>query len=263
MRLGISSHTFWHAVAQGRMDARGLVDLAAEWQVPVVQLCDNLPVEKWTDGEVACLRDYAAGKPVALDVGTRGSQPEHLRRMITIARGFGSPILRLAIDSPGDLPSTEQVVTRLRPLQRDLRLAGVTLAIENQDRFASDALAWIVGELEHDHVAVSLDTGSSLAIPEGTRQVVETLSPWTSNVVMRDYVVARPGHRQGLVVEGRPAGEGSVDVGWVLSQVRRYGRDVDVVAEGWTTPEATIDQTLQREREWAKRSVENLRKRMW
>src|SRR5215207_7786929 len=104
MRLGISSYTYGWAIGTegnrpaGAPTAPDLVDRACELGVRVLQLCDNLPADTWRDDAVEVLTTKARAAGVAIEVGTRGSDPHHLRRFIEIARRLGSPILRLVID---------------------------------------------------------------------------------------------------------------------------------------------------------------------
>lgn len=260
MRLGIGSHTFGWAVEAKEMSAIDLVDIAVDWKVRCVQLGGNLPADTFAEPRLLQLREYARSKRIELEVGTEGSQPDHLRRMIGVARELSSPVLRVMADCQNDHPSTEQVVARIGEIMPDLRAAGIALAIENHDRFSSESLAWIVGQLQCDQVGICLDVASALAVPEGPRQVVKTLGPYVVNLRIRDFVIRRPPSGQGLVVEGRPAGEGQLDVPWLLRELDRFGKTQSAIIELWTEPGATIQETISLQREWAKRSVTHARK---
>ena len=63
----------------------------------------------------------------------------------------------------------------------------------------------------------------------------------------------------GFVVEGRPAGEGHLDIAGLLGRVRAAGRDPNAILELWTPPAATLEATVARERAWAEQSVAFLR----
>ena len=260
MRLGIGSYSFGWAVQERTLSALQIVDLAVEWQVHLVQLCNNLPPETFEGDALKKLRDHARQKKVAIEFGTAGSQPDHLRKMLEVAKELSSPILRVVVDTANDKPSTEQVVARLREVQPDLRSAGITLAIENHDRFPCDSLAWIVGNLQSDHVGVCLDTVNSMGVPEGPRQVVSALGPYVVNLHLKDFAIHRVPSMQGFTVEGRPAGEGMLNIPWLLDELGRYGKTQSAIIETWTPPEPKMDATIAREFEWARRSVTNVRK---
>jgi L-ribulose-5-phosphate 3-epimerase UlaE len=63
----------------------------------------------------------------------------------------------------------------------------------------------------------------------------------------------------GFVVEGTPAGQGRLDVPWVLGRLREFGRECNAILELWTPPEADIDATIAKEQAWAEASVRYLR----
>src|SRR3712207_644671 len=109
------------------MSAWALIDHATALGLRVAQIADNLPLHEYSPQDLSSLRDHAQGKAVEIEVGTRGIGEDHMLRYLELARHFGSPILRAVIDSPGDHPSPEQVVERLRPLMAQFQTAGVVL----------------------------------------------------------------------------------------------------------------------------------------
>jgi len=263
-RLGIGSYTYGWAVAAG-LSATDLIDRAVALGVDLVQLCDNLPAETWTDEAVAALLAHARAAGVAIELGTRGLDADHLARFVTLAERVGSPILRLVIDSPGDEPSPAQAVARLRPLLPRLEQTGVTLAIENHDRFPVATLAALVDELNGDgpeRVGICLDTVNSLGVLETPRQVVAELAPRCVCLHCKDFDIQRLPHLQGFIIEGRPAGEGRLDIPWVLDQLRAAGRTPNTILEQWAPPLADPAATIAREAEWAERGIRYLRERI-
>jgi sugar phosphate isomerase/epimerase len=261
MRLGIGSYTYGWAV--GTADHRparapgaaDLVSRAVVLGVGVVQLCDNLPPQTWESRAVAELGACARDAGVNIEVGTRGSDPSHLRRFIEFARQLRSPVLRLVIDAAGDRPSPAEAVRRLSQVREDLERAGVILAVENHDRFPAATLAEMVNELG-TQFGVCLDTANSLGAAEGPDVVVETLGPLVVNLHLKDFAVVRLPHMQGFTVEGRALGEGMLDAGRVLRRLRELGRGgCTAVVELWTPPEPTEAATIEKEAAWAERSV--------
>ena len=268
MRLGIGSYTFGWAVDARKLSAMQIMDIASQHGIRVVQLCNNLPPETFDESRLEDLKRYADARGLAIELGTAGSQPEHLRTMIGVAKRLGSPILRNVVDSPGDKPSCEQVVARICEVMPELRSAGITLAIENHDRFPAESLAWIMeqcgrGGAGAEHVGICLDTVNSMGVPEGPRHVVAKLGPYTVNLHLKDFVIQRVPSMQGFTVEGRPSGEGMLDVPWLSGEMQRHGRDrsdFSAIIELWSTPLETMEKTIERENDWAMRSIANLRK---
>jgi 3-oxoisoapionate decarboxylase len=267
MRLGLSSYTYtWSVGVPGYPPARPLtapqlLDRAARLQVPVVQIADNLPLDRMPGPARRALADQAARLGIQVEVATRGIGPEHLREYLSLARLFGSPILRVVIDGPAGRYSAEAATNILRAQRGAFEAAGVVLAIENHDRLPAADLARMVEELGPHWVGVCLDTANSLGAMEGTATVLDTLAPWTVNVHVKDVVVTRVPHMMGFVVEGRPAGQGQLGVPELLGKLaalRRElpgGRELSAILELWTPPESALERTIEKEQRWAEHSV--------
>lgn len=266
MKLGLSSYTYgWACGAAGTsppdpMTPRRLVARAAELGVHLVQICDNLPLDALTGPELDDLARAARDDGVGIEVGTRGIGPANLERQLALAVRFGSPILRVVIDTADHRPGEDEVVATVRAFEPELRAAGVVLAIENHDRFRARTLARIVERVDSEHVGVCLDTVNSFGALEGPEVVVDVLGPSTVNLHVKDFVVRRVPSNMGFVVEGRPAGQGMLDVPWLLGALHRRGRDVNAIVELWTPPEERLEETLRKEAAWAAESVAYLRR---
>ena len=265
MKLGISSYTYtWAVGVAGSMPAQplgysGLLERAAALGVKVVQYADNLPLERLADGELRALARQAQALGIQVEVGTRGIDANHLRRFVEIAQIFGAPFVRVVIDTAEHKPSAEDTTRLLAPLKEVFSTAGLQLAIENHDRFSCRTLAWLVGTLGSDWVGICLDTVNSLGALEGTEEAVRTLGRFTLNLHVKDFAVTRLGHKMGFLVEGRPAGQGRLDVPWLVSELHRMGRDPNAILELWTLPEEQLAETIAKEARWAEESVAYLR----
>ena len=93
-----------------------------------------------------------------IEVGTTGIDRDHLLRYLEIAVAAGSPSPRIVVDTPDRHPTASEVVEALGVLKDDFTNAGITLAIENHDRFGAAELAGIVGALGAGWTGVVLDT---------------------------------------------------------------------------------------------------------
>ena len=62
----------------------------------------------------------------------------------------------------------------------------------------------------------------------------------------------------GFEIEGKPFGEGCLPLEWMLSQLPVKCKTA--VLEQWTPFENNLEQTIVREREWAKQSIAYLKK---
>jgi 3-oxoisoapionate decarboxylase len=268
MQLGISSYTYGWAVGTDQhrpanaLSAIDLIDRAAALGVHVLQICDNLPAQTYEPASVAAIARHAEQKRVSIEVGTRGCDAGHLRRFFNIARTLRSPVLRVVLDTADDQPTETEVIDRLTTILPDFAAGGLTvcLAIENHDRLRSAALVRILRELDRRGlgalVGICLDTVNSFGALEGPEVVVDRLGPYVVNLHLKDFAVRRLPHLQGFTIEGRPAGEGMLDIPWLLGRLRELnGNDYSAILELWTPPEADEAATIRKEADWAERSV--------
>jgi 3-oxoisoapionate decarboxylase len=267
MRLGISSYTYvWGIGVPGYprpsspMTAEGLLDRAETLGVRVVQLADNLPLDRLPDADLAALRWSAERRQIVVEVGTCGIDPANLASHVRLAQFFGSPIVRVVLDTPDRRPSPVEVVATLRGVLPALERAGVCLAIENHDRFRSATLAGILDRLDSPCVGICLDTANSLGCPESVETVLDVLGPRTVNLHIKDFEIFRPPHQKGFIIEGRPAGRGQLDIPRLLARLRALARHPNAILELWPPPEADSDAAAAKEAEWAAESVRYLRR---
>ena len=268
MRLALSSYTYTWAIGvpgqlpERLMSAVDLLERAATLGVHVVQVADNLPLDLLSAVDLDVFEATADTLGIAIEVGTRGIAPEHLRRYLALAQRFHSPILRVVIDTASHHPTPDEVVAILATLEGEFRRAGVRLAIENHDRFTAPVFVDIVRRLG-DWTGICLDTVNSFGALEGPRVVVETIGPLTINLHIKDFAIFRASHMMGFNIEGRPAGQGRLDVPWLIEALQARGCDVDgtmsAVLELWTPPESALRDTIAKEQRWAEESVAYLR----
>lgn len=265
MRLGLGSYAYaWSIGVPGHPPAvpMSALDLLAEAErlgMRLIQVCDNLPLARLSPTELDRFESRARAGDIGIELGTAGMAPDNLRVHLGLARRFGCAFLRLVVDSPGDEPSSDEVVARLRAILPEFEAAGVLLAIENHDRFPSATLAQIVRRLGPGQVGICLDTVNSFGALEGPATVVENLAEFTLCLHVKDFTIRRMSHRMGFVLEGCPAGRGRLDMPWLLEQLGASPHPFNLILEQWVPPADTLPETIARERAWAGESVEYLR----
>lgn len=266
MRLGIGSYTFaWAIGVPGAKPAKpldpfDLLEQAARFHVKVVQFCENLPLAKLSQRELDSFERRVRELGLEVELGTRGLATDNLRLNLRLAQRFGCSFLRLVIDSAGDEPAAEQAVAWLEPVLTEFEAAKVRLAIENHDRFGSATLAWIIQQLGPERVGVCLDTVNSFGALEGPEIVVQNLAPYTLCLHVKDFTVRRPPHQMGFVVEGCAAGQGRLDVPWLLAALKPSPHSFNAILESWVTPGEALEATIARESAWADEGVRYLRR---
>jgi 3-oxoisoapionate decarboxylase len=257
MQLGISTFAYGWATTypQAAFDEQTLLDRAAAFGVRLVQFGDNLPLQELPPERLDKLKQRIDNEQITLELGARGLTEAHLHRYVSLARQLGSRLLRFVVDAAPYEPSIDTIVGLLREAVPALSGAGLTLGLENHDRFTARQYADIVERVGSPQVGICLDSVNSMGAGEGLAEVVGTLAPYTVNLHLKDFGIRRLPHLMGFQIDGRPAGAGMLNVPWLVAQVRPYGRCHTAVLEQWVVPEATPTDTILTEANWAETSM--------
>src|SRR5213075_3226995 len=239
------------------LDEHGLLDKCRDLGVKLLQVGDNLPLHEFSDARLAHLAERAAREGVKLEVGARRLTAERVAEYAALARRVSARLIRFVIDDVDYHPAPPTVTKALReavPL-----LDGLTLGVENHDRFDAGTLRGLIESAGSERVGVCLDTANSLGAGEGLDAVVTTLAPFVVNLHLKDFHIARLPHLMGFTITGRPAGDGFLNVRALLKQLGPFGRCQTAVLELWTPPEPRLEDTIAKEAAWAGKSVAWLR----
>jgi 3-oxoisoapionate decarboxylase len=263
MILGIGSYTFtWAVGVPGHiphepLDEKGLLLKAGELGVGLIQIADNLPIDKMNDKRIQEMVSQAAASGLILEAGSNLMTPDRLELYIRIAERIGSGILRFVIDGEGYAPPLNEIVSIIKNAEPELKKRNIILALENHDRLLSREFAEIIERAGTRHAGICLDCANSLGAGEGIREVIETLAPYTVNLHLKEISIRRKSHRMGFDVEGKPFGQGQLPLDWILSKLTTACRTA--ILELWTPPEKTIEETIMKESSWAEQSIRYLR----
>lgn len=266
IKIGIGSYTFPWAIGVSKyplekpMNALGLVNKAIAMNVDKVQFADNLPLHELTSEERNEIKILADSANIGLEVGTRGLLVEHIEMYAQIANEFNSPFLRVVIDDTDYRPNPNQVVKSIYALLPVLRRNDVVLAIENHDRFTSETLSDIIELTDSEYVGICLDTANSLGVGEGILEVLRTLKQYTVNLHIKDITIERLSHNMGFQVLGCPAGEGNIDIPFLIRTLGKQKKFYSATLEVWSDFTNSITETVAREELWAQRSISYLQK---
>ncbi len=264
MQLGISSYTYGWAVGvpgkrpENPLDEQALLDRVNTFGLRVVQIGDNLPLHELPADRLNALRKRLDSELIRLEIGARGLTEAHLQGYIGLSYRLNSRLLRFVIDAPDYAPSVDKVVSLLRNALPALERANLTLGLENHDRLLAREFADIVERVGSPNVGICLDSVNSMGAGEGLVEVVNTLAPYTVNLHLKDFGIRRLPHLMGFQIDGRPAGQGMLNIPWLLEQVSRHGRCQTAILEQWVVPEATLAETIAKEAGWAAESMDYL-----
>lgn len=264
MQLGISSYTYgWAVGVPGNrpvnpLDEQMLLEKARSFGLRVVQIGDNLPLHEMSADRLKALYQSLDNERVALEIGARGLTEAHLQRYIGLSCSLNSRLLRFVIDAPHYTPSVDEVVRLLQNVQPALERVNLTLGLENHDRLLAREFAEIIERVGSPNVGICLDSVNSMGAGEGLAEVVNTLAPYTVNLHLKDFGIRRLPHLMGFQIDGRPAGQGMLNIPWLLEQVSRHGRCQTAILEQWVVPEPTLEATIAKEAAWAAESINYL-----
>ncbi|UHG93075.1 sugar phosphate isomerase/epimerase family protein [Spirosoma oryzicola] len=265
MQLGISTYTYgWAVGVPGNrpaqpLDELRLLDQAVRLGVRLVQFGDNWPLHELADEQLAELSRQSVQQGITLEIGARGLTEAHLYRYIALADRLQSRLLRFVLDTVDYEPSVEVIIDLLRNALPDLDGANVTLGIENHDRLLAREFADIVERVGSSRVGICLDSVNSMGAGEGLAEVVRTLAPYTVNLHLKDFGIQRPPHLMGFQIDGRIAGQGMLNIPWLVDQVSQYGRCQTAILEQWVVPESTLADSIRKEAVWAEESLTHLK----
>jgi sugar phosphate isomerase/epimerase len=233
--------------------------MAIQLGVGTVQFGPNLPLSDLADIDLDRFLTRARSSHIQIEMATRGMDPHHLRRQLTVAQHAGSKMLRTVPESESGDPLTAcDLEDRLKSILPDLERAKIQLTLEN-GRIPARFLAGLLDRLDSQWIGITLDTVNSLAIPEGTDEVVRALAHYTSCVHVKDFVVQREWHRMGFKVEGRPAGRGQLKLPAILKTLGEAGVSPIAILELWPPEQLHPWETIGLEHAWARESIHYLR----
>jgi sugar phosphate isomerase/epimerase len=265
--LGIGSYSYPFALGYNKrflpekpLTALDLIEKAAGHKVKVLQLADNLYLQNLPDEQIDNISRQAREKNITLETGLRGMSTENLMRHIDLSERLGSKLLRCVIDSPGYEPDLREICATLTALRSTLQKTGITIGIENHDRFFAKEFAKIIETTGDEHVGIVLDTVNSFSKEERSLEVLDILAPYVVCFHVKDYNIQRRTDAQGLVVVGAIAGEGRLNIPHMLNVLReRAPRDFSTILEFWMEPAETLSATLAKEEYWVEKSINYLR----
>lgn len=263
MKIGIGSYAFRWAIGTkdfvppNPFTTFDLLEKAAALDAEVVQICDNLPVASLPDRTLTDLAERAAELNLNLEVGIKGSHPEHLRHNLGVAERLGARLLRVVLSDANWKPTFDELVTIFRSLSPELHAKGITVAIENHFYLRPMELAHLIEIIDDPLVGVCLDPLNSIAMLVSPVETIATLAPFAASAHVKNAVVTRP--KTGFYIGGCPLDKGLVDIPGMLNTLRAAGRSPNLLVECWMDQLDDQAATLTQEEEWTRQGVAYLR----
>ena len=262
MKLGVGSYTYTWSIGvpgypapRSPMTEEALLQTAVLLKLPLVQICDNMPLHAMNQDGLSNLKRLSQEMGLTIEIGTRGADPDHLLRYLKIGEEMGSPLVRTILT--GDFEEAEKSLAEVLPAYE---AAGIRLGIENYEQYSCRDLAALIDRLGSSTLGVCLDPVNSFGRLECPDSVVELLAPLTFSFHVKDFSIRRSDHKMGYVLAGTPAGEGSLEIERTIETIQQHRSDISVVLELWTPYLGEVEETTTKEREWADKSIQYLRR---
>ncbi|MFB3881350.1 MAG: sugar phosphate isomerase/epimerase family protein [Armatimonadota bacterium] len=228
MKLGLDSYSYRYAAGiwdyQPRenvpMTVGHYLEKAAELGLDGVQLADARHLDSFDYGYVDGLRGKAETLGLYLELGTSGTNPDHLQNMVRAAHVLGSKVVRTFVGRPratsveGMAEILSEAAGQLGDVLTTCERYGVSLAIENHQDLTTSEVLELLEIVDSQWVGVCFDTGNSLATLDDPMEAARAFGPLVKTVHLKDYqLCARP---EGFVLVGCALGEGVVDLRGII-----------------------------------------------
>lgn len=260
--IGLGSYAFFWQHSDRVEQPLGLIDVlerTRELDVDLFQICDWAPLLTLSDAELRDAATAARRLGVAIELGTKGVAPEHLRAFLGLAEIFDAALVRSMVYAPGFRPSLDEAAGMLDEVLPEFEAAGVTLALETYEQVPTADLVGLIERVGSDRLGICLDPANVVAGLELPKDAVERCAPLTRNIHAKDFAFARQDGWVGFTYSGAPMGEGLHDYPHLLDTVRPDERGVNQIVEHWLPWQGDPDTTVRTEQEWTSTALDYLR----
>jgi sugar phosphate isomerase/epimerase len=264
-KIGVGSWTFPWATGtvldhrpEQALDPDGVVQRAKELGLHVVHFLDNLPLDGCDEATIERAAALAKEHDIEVEIGTRGTKPEHLLRYLDIAKKMGARLLRTMGGWHGAPASLEEIANNLSKVLPSYGDAGVKIALENYEAYRTSELAALVNRIDNPFLGVCLDLTNSFGALESADEILGNLVPFTISVHVKEFAVERMEFLMGFAFRGKPAGQGLLPLGKMFDALITASRQANVIVEQWPPFQENLAKTMELEINWARQSVEHL-----
>ncbi|MFC0682291.1 sugar phosphate isomerase/epimerase family protein [Lysobacter korlensis] len=260
--IGLSTYSFfwrWSERAPEPLTLPQMLTRTAELGVGLFQICDYPPIEDSSPAELAETAALARRLGVKLELGTKGIEPDHLRRYLAMTEPLGVSLLRSMLYSPTSRPSIDDAKRMLTEVVPEFEAAGVQLALETYEQVRSADLVDVVTSVGSPVLGICLDPGNCVANLEHPRDVVERTAPYVLNLHVKEFAFSRRGGWVGFLYAGAPLGQGLLDYDHLVETTQAREKGLSQVIEHWLPWQDDYAETARLEDEWTVSNLEYLR----
>ena len=115
----------------------GAFEATRELGVDLFQICDYAPLEQMDDAELTDAAAAARDLGIAIELGTKGIEPDRLARFLDLAGVFDARLVRSMLYSPDSRPTLPQAEEWLRAALPSYEVSAVDLALETYEQVST------------------------------------------------------------------------------------------------------------------------------
>ncbi|MDQ0819632.1 sugar phosphate isomerase/epimerase [Arthrobacter sp. V4I6] len=260
--IGLSSYAFFWQLSDKVAEPLSLheaLERTAAWGVDLFQICDYEPLESMSAAELKDVRATADSLGIALELGTKGIRPEHLRKFLRIAGILGSPLLRTMFNSAGHTPATEEAIAIFREVLPEFEAAGVKIAVETYEQVPTARVLEVIRSVDSPNLGICSDPANTVAALELPREVIDAVAPYVLNMHIKDFAFSRKEGWVGFTYSGAPLGEGLLDYDYMAGKLQPKERNINQIVEHWLPWQDSEEETIRLENQWTQQSLDFLR----
>jgi sugar phosphate isomerase/epimerase len=271
VKLGLDSYSY-HLAFGAHPDFRpnqpmtlfDFMERVAELGLDGFQI-DPMHLSEKSEAYLQDVADFARERNLFIEYGTIGVEPRNIVEEIRACQILGSPILRTFLgfdrfDKNTDVScELDRAEKQLRQVLPDLAEAKITLAIENHGDVTSGELVGLIERLENPHVGICLDVGNPLAVLEDPVFAADKMAPFAVTTHFKDYALEMTNY--GFKVKGCVIGEGVIDLDRIFDIIVERSKLDRLILEIPVEKEANEADSLKKEEEIIKRSVNFVREK--
>ncbi|MTK14290.1 MAG: sugar phosphate isomerase/epimerase [Clostridiaceae bacterium] len=220
MKIGLETESYHLLFQNGRMDIFDFIKKTAELGLDCVMI--NIIQDKNLDPNWGTLgsdnpehlekvRKEIEKYGLCAEIDTKGTEPEHLAKVIKVAHKIGADVIRtyccFGVYEPERLERAPEDIKKVVPLLKKYR---IKLAVENHEEETTDDVIKIIKEVNSIWVGAHCDIGNSMMAWEDPVEAVRKLAPYAYTTHFKDHIIIKD--EDDYKVCGVPAGEGNIDL---------------------------------------------------
>jgi sugar phosphate isomerase/epimerase len=244
-KLALGSYGLRWTLRGGEAEAncQSLISATADLGLDLVQIADNVDLLKLDARQLRRLAKLADDAGVHVEVGMSSYRAADFRRMVRVARAFGSRHIRVISD---DLVGLGQLLAQVKD---DVTKWGGEVVVENYSPTRTTELLATIAAAG-GWVGTCVDTANSIPAGEWPLDTLARLLPLAYYVHIKDFHFVPGPNAIGWALIGTPLGAGQQDVGAIVRQTAAAPRHPDLVLEHWLPWQGSAQATARAERAW-------------